>query len=259
MARPRTTIAATVRRPLRVDVDTGNGPLIVLLTGFAMPPALYRPTADLLGQTCRVVVPDIYRVRGRWRRDDIVDRLATTIADIGANRATIIGHSFAGGIELSYAARFPERIRELVFADTLCNSREFRLANEATRHPVRLLWMATPSAARSFGETAITHPRQVVEAGWFGFTSSRHPDIERVASLGIRSYVLWANRDSILRRSDGAAMARELRASFTVARSADGKPVDHDWVYRHPDLFVDHLQQLDLEALRTACCPRRMV
>jgi pimeloyl-ACP methyl ester carboxylesterase len=259
MTRSPRTIDATARRPLRIGVDTGNGAVIVVLTGFAMPPSLYRPTAELLGRWCRVVVPDIYRVRGRWRRDDIVDRLAATLADIDANRATIIGHSFAGGIELSYAARFPGRIRELVFADTLCTSREFRLANEATRHPARLLWMATPSAARSFAETAITHPRQMLEAGWFGFTSSRRLDIERVARLGIRSHVLWANRDSILRRTDGADMARELGASLTVATATDGKAVDHDWVYRHPDLFVDHVQQLDLDALRTGCGSRGAV
>jgi pimeloyl-ACP methyl ester carboxylesterase len=237
--------------PLRVGVDTGEGRVIVLLAGFGMPPAMYRAAAELLSERCRVVVPDIYRVRGLWRRDDVVNRLSATIANIGMDSVTIIGHSFAGGIELSYAARFPEHVRELVFADTLCTTREFRLAHEATRHPVQLLRMATPSAARSFGETALTHPSQIVEAAWFGFTSSRGREIERVAELKIRSHVLWANRDSILRRADGEAMARELQASFAVARSPEGRPIDHDWVYRDPELFVGHVRQLNLDVFPT--------
>ena len=154
MTRPQRSRQPSTRRLLSVAIDTGAGPVIILLAGFGMTPWLYRPTADLLGPRCRVVVPDIYRVRGPWRRDHIVNRLAATIADIGADHVTVIGHSFAGGIELAYATRFPERIRELVFADTLCASRELRLANEPMRHPLRLLWMATPSAARSFGRSA---------------------------------------------------------------------------------------------------------
>jgi hypothetical protein len=59
--------------------------------------------------------------------------------------------------------------------------------------------------------------------------------------------VLWANRDSLLRRQDGQELARELHASFTVA-DAPGY-VDHDWMYRHPRLFVEHLDQLGLSVL----------
>ena len=41
--------------------------------------------------------------------------------------------------------------------------------------------------------------------------------------------------------------ARELHASFTVV-DAPGY-VDHDWMYRHPHLFVEHLNQLGLRVL----------
>jgi hypothetical protein len=30
---------------------------------------------------------------------------------------------------------------------------------------------------------------------------------------------------------------------------AGGKPVDHDWMYRHPRLFVEYVRKLDLMAL----------
>jgi hypothetical protein len=63
------------------------------------------------------------------------------------------------------------------------------------------------------------------------------------------AHVLWANRDSLLSRSDGRAFARELGASFDVAREPDARPVDHDWMYGHPELLVAHLAELILIAL----------
>jgi len=237
-------------KPLPVGLDIGTGRAVVMLPGFAMTPGLYRPTAELLAQRCRVVVVDIYRIRGPWRHDEIVDRLEATIKDRRCMRISLIGHSFAVGVELAFATRFPEHVRELVFADTLAASRRIGLADEAMRHPVRFLWMATPAAAWSFGSTSVTHPRQVVEAAWYGFRSGRARDCERVVELGIPAHVLWANRDSILTQADGRAFADELHASFNVVKSPDGKPVDHDWIYRHPQLFFDHVDQLDLLARR---------
>jgi pimeloyl-ACP methyl ester carboxylesterase len=242
-------------RGLRVPIDIGDGHALVLLPGFALSPTTYRATAELLATRCRVVVPDIYRVDGPWQYEDVISRLSDTLVRLGLDRVTFVGHSFAGGIELGYATRHPQCVVELVFADTLAMAREGPLAEEAMRHPVRLLWMATPSAARSFGGTVLTHPSQVVQAAWWGFRSGRRGESERVAALGLRAHVLWANRDSLLSRKDGIALARELHASFTVANVPDGKPVDHDWIYRHPKLFVDHLARLDLIALRSESDP----
>jgi hypothetical protein len=46
------------------------------------------------------------------------------------------------------------------------------------------------------------------------------------------------------------AFARRLDASFTVAeRPAGYGPIDHDWMFDDPDLFVRHLEKLGLHAL----------
>jgi pimeloyl-ACP methyl ester carboxylesterase len=237
-------------RPLRAPLDLGRGPAIVLLPGFGLPPSVYARTARLLARRARVIVPELYRVRGRWHHDDIVDRLAATLDALGLDRVTIIGHSFAGSIELSYAVQHPERIDELVFADTLAVSRQWPLAEEAARHPLRLLWLATPQVAAAFGRTAATHPMQLAQAGWYGFKSGRAVAARRVAELGIPAHVLWANRDSLLSRNDGREFARNMQATFTLATSPLGAVVDHDWMYRQPELFVRHLDNLGLDALR---------
>jgi pimeloyl-ACP methyl ester carboxylesterase len=231
---------------LDAPIDIGEGQPLVLLPGFGLPAWVYRSTAALLARRWRVIVIDLYQSGGPWDMPQTLAQFTETLDRAAIDRVTIMGHSFSGGVELAFAVQHPERVVELVFVDTLAMSREWPLAEEALRHPLRLLWMATPQAAIGFGSTALRYPRHIAEAAWWGFTSSRVPGADAVAERGLPAHVLWANRDSLLSRNDGAAFARELHASFTVAERGDGGPVDHDWMYRHPCLFVEHVDRLGL-------------
>jgi len=233
---------------LDVPIDKGDGPPVVVLHGYAMRPATYAGLAELLAKRCRVVVPDLFALKGRWSYGEVLDAFTATLDALDIERITLIGHSFGGGIELGFAARFPDRVVELVFSDTLADSREWGLAKEALRHINRLVWLATPKAMSAFGRSWATHPRQLVDAALWAFTSDRGQDSVAVAGAGLVSHVLWANRDSILSRPDGIRFAEELGATFTVARSRNHRVVDHDWMFEQPELFVQHLEDLGLEA-----------
>ena len=232
-----------------MPVDVGEGSPVVLLHGFAMRPATYGRLADLLAQRCRVVIPDLFAIRGPWSYPLVLDAFVATLDRLELEDVTLLGHSFGGGIELGFATRFPGRVVELVFSDTLAVSHEWGLADEALRHPVGLLRLATPAAAGAFARSWLEHPGQLVSAAWWGFTSGRDSDTEAVARAGLPAHVLWANRDSILSRDDGRQFARELNASFTVASAPDRRPIDHDWMFQDPELFVHHLDELKLSAL----------
>lgn len=234
---------------LDVPIKTGDGPPVVVLHGFAMRPATYGGLVRLLAERCRVYVPDLFAVQGRWRYPKVLDAFFETIDVLGLDRVTLIGHSFGGGIELGFASRFPDRVVEVVFSDSLGASREWQLAAEVLHHPVRLLRLATPTAATAFARTCVDHPRQLADAAWWGFTSGRESDSEVIARAGLPTHVLWANRDSILSRSDGLRFAEELNATFTVAAGADGESFDHDWMFQQPQVFFDHLDHLGLKAL----------
>jgi pimeloyl-ACP methyl ester carboxylesterase len=230
-------------------IDLGDGPPIVLLQGFALQPRTYLASARLLAEHARVVVPPLFAEPGlSWSPDRVLDDLLATLDSRGLDRVTIIGHSFGGAIELNFAARHPDRVSELVFADTLAMSREWTLAVEAV-HPLHLLWMATPRAAVDFATSVVRHPLCLAQAGWWGFRSDRRAQVETVAALGVPTHVLWADRDSLLTRSDGQTFAADLGADFTVVHGYSHHPVDHDWVYRHPHLLRDHLQRLGVKAL----------
>lgn len=234
---------------LDVPIDSGDGPPVVILHGFAMRPETYGDLARLLEPQCRVLIPDLFKMRGRWTHRRTLDAFTATLDQLGLDAVTMIGHSFGGGIELDFATKFPERVTELVFSDTLAVSREFRLAKEAMSHPSRLVQLASRRAIEAFARNWATHPRQLVDAGLWAFVSDRENEARSCAESGIRAHVLWANRDSILSRPDGMKFADELGASFTVAFAPDRRAVDHDWMFEEPELFFTHLKELGLQAL----------
>ena len=79
--------------------------------------------------------------------------------------------------------------------------------------------------------------------------------LEPVGAIGIqmgepRNSTIRAVRDSILLRSDGQDFARDLHATFTVAKAPPGYgPIDHDWMFDDPELFAAHLEDLGLQVL----------
>jgi len=241
--------ASSKARPLRC-VTIGDGPPLVLLHGYAMQPETYLPLARLLADRARVVIPAIFALPERWSFDHALACLELTVDDQGIDRMSLLGHSFGGGLELAYAARHPERVVECVFSDTLADRREFRLAQEALRDPPRLLAMASVPAAEAFFKSFVTHPIQLMRAAWWGFTSDRTDDIKKIVAADIPCHVLWAERDSILLRSDGERFAHDLHATFDVVNRPPGYGrVDHDWMFDDPDLFAANLEELGLHVL----------
>lgn len=235
--------------PALPAMDLGRGSPIVILHGYALSPRMYAPVAQVLAGRARVIVPDLFGLRGRWSYERTLAAICSTLDRLGLDQVTLVGHSFGGGFELGLAARHPQRVTELVFADTLGLSREWVLAEEAA-HPVNLFRLAWPPAVAEFGRTWIARPVTLARAAWWGFTSDRRAEVGAIASAGLRSHVLWASRDTLLSRQDGQEFADDLGATFTVVTGPEGdRPVDHDWMYRHPALFVDQLGRLGLAAL----------
>ncbi len=240
---------AQAKGPLLPHVEHGAGRPLVLFQGFGTRPESYESTARLVGRRCRVVVPAMFALEGRWRPERALGELERLLEALGIDRASFVAHSFGGGLLLELFARRRDLVADLVFCDTLAMAREWRLAEEAAGHPLRLVWMATPRAARDFVLVAAMHPLQLLQAAWWGFVSDRRAVTDEVRRATIDCHVLWASRDSILKRSDGLAFALDLGASFSVVESPLGDPVDHDWLFRHPWLAEERLGELKLWAL----------
>ena len=215
-----------------------------------MQPDIYVPMARLLADRVRVVIPDVQALPERWSHEHALDCLELTIDALGVDRMSLLGHSYGSGLELGLAARRPEQVMECVFSDTLGVSTKFSLAREALSHPLADRRLATPAAVSAFVRSCVAYPVQVAASGWWAFSCNREEDIETVANAHVPCHVLWAEQDTILNRRDGEELARRLHATFTVAERPPGYgPIDHDWMFDDPELFVDHLDKLGLRVL----------
>jgi pimeloyl-ACP methyl ester carboxylesterase len=217
-----------------------------LLHGFALRPHAYAETASLLGVHARVAVPSWLEVQGPWTHERALAGILATLREHTDEPAIVIGHSFGGGLALGLAARHPELVSRLVLSDSLAVISHWRLAMTAMRG-MPFLRLATYTAAVDFFASLAQHPRDLARAGWWGFQRDPSDEIDTVASAGIRTDVLWAERDTLLDHRDGMQLAQRLNASFaTYDDDVEAGPVDHDWVYRHPMLFVSMLHRIGI-------------
>jgi len=103
----------------------GNGPTMILLAGFANTPHFFNSLAGAFTDRFHVLGLT-RRAHGESEQPDSGYDLETLTADIIAlmdakdiDKATVVGHSFAGMEMTTLAANYPDRLDKLVFLDAL--------------------------------------------------------------------------------------------------------------------------------------------
>jgi pimeloyl-ACP methyl ester carboxylesterase len=198
--------------------------------------------AKLVRDRVTLVRPTVFRTSGGWDYDRVLDGLGAALGDAGVSRAAFVGHSFGGGIAMGYAARHPEQVARLVLVDSIGLSGRWDLAKEALVG-TRVDRLATIGAARDFIGAWRHSPRSVARAAWWAYSVDKTEEIAAIIKAGVATDVLWAADDTLLGADWGHRFALSVDAGYTVVDSAAG-PLDHSWVFRRPDLFVDILDRL---------------
>lgn len=108
-----------------VYYESGNGPTIVLLHGFADSKEVWLPVAKLLTPHFHLIIPDLpgwgesSRVAGAsYNVDAQAARLQAFVQTLGLQRFVLVGHSLGGAIAGVYAAEHPEHVTELALVDS---------------------------------------------------------------------------------------------------------------------------------------------
>ena len=107
-----------------VYYEGGDGPVIVLLHGFAANKEVWLPVAKLLTPHFHLIIPDMpgwgesSRVAGAsYNVDAQAARLQAFVEALRLQRFVLVGHSLGGAIAGVYAAEHPEHVTELALVD----------------------------------------------------------------------------------------------------------------------------------------------
>lgn len=110
----------TVHGHRRAYVRVGSGPALLLLHGLACDHTTWSPVLESLARTHTVIAPDLlgHGDSDKPRADYSVGGYANGMRDLltvlGIDSATVVGHSFGGGVAMQFAYQFPERTERLV-------------------------------------------------------------------------------------------------------------------------------------------------
>jgi pimeloyl-ACP methyl ester carboxylesterase len=110
----------TVHGHRRAFVKTGSGPVLLLLHGLGCDHTTWLPVVDALARRYTVIAPDLlgHGASDKPRADYSVGGFANGMRDLltvlEVDKATVVGHSFGGGVAMQFAYQYPERTERLV-------------------------------------------------------------------------------------------------------------------------------------------------
>jgi pimeloyl-ACP methyl ester carboxylesterase len=97
----------------------GSGPLVVLLHGITSTSDAWRDVMPRLAEDYTVVAPDMIghgrsaKPRGDYSLGAYAAGVRDLLALLGFERATVVGHSFGGGIAMQFSYLFPEYVERM--------------------------------------------------------------------------------------------------------------------------------------------------
>ncbi len=104
----------------RAYVMAGSGPALLLLHGLGCDHTTWDPVIEDLAKHYTVIAPDLlgHGLSDKPRADYSLGGYANGMRDLltvlGIERATVVGHSFGGGVAMQFAYQFPERTERLL-------------------------------------------------------------------------------------------------------------------------------------------------
>jgi pimeloyl-ACP methyl ester carboxylesterase len=189
----------------RIAVRTaGEGPVLLLLHGLAGSADTWSCATRELARRFRVVAPDLLghgasaKPRAEYSLGAHANLLRDLLALLGHERATVVGHSFGGGVAMQLAYQFPTRCERLVLVGSGGLGREvntlLRMLSVAGAELVFPL-VCSP-ALRDAGNRFAAwlartglRPAPVVAETWRSYASLAEPDARRAFFRTLRAVI----------------------------------------------------------------------
>ncbi|TIC85774.1 alpha/beta fold hydrolase [Nocardioides sp. GY 10127] len=148
----------------RAYVKAGKGPTLLLLHGLGCDHTTWSGVIDRFAEHFTVIAPDLlgHGASDKPRADYSVGGYANGMRDLltvlGVDKATVVGHSFGGGVAMQFAYQFPERTERLVLVASGGLGPEVTPVIRAVTTPGfhRVMGALTLPGVRHVGTTAMT-------------------------------------------------------------------------------------------------------
>jgi pimeloyl-ACP methyl ester carboxylesterase len=106
-----------------VAADVGQGPVVVLLHGFPLTRAMWKPQVEALRDLYRVITPDLPGLGDSPLGPKSIDGFADAVAALLDEKdlkepVSLGGLSMGGYVAMAFARRHPDRLRSLILCDT---------------------------------------------------------------------------------------------------------------------------------------------
>jgi pimeloyl-ACP methyl ester carboxylesterase len=104
----------------RAFTVAGDGPPLLLLHGIGSNRQTWVPVLSALGRRFTVIAPDLLghgdsaKPRADYSLGGFANGMRDLLGVLGLERATVVGHSFGGGVAMQFAYQFPERTERVV-------------------------------------------------------------------------------------------------------------------------------------------------
>lgn len=251
--------------------EAGTGPVVVFLHGWGLSHRAYkRPLSRLVRHGTRVIAPALPGFGGSAPVPEAVDiagfghwvaRFLDTLDVPG--RVLVMGHSFGGGVAISFTHAHPRRVRGLVLLNSIGASAWAHEGSTVTKLAERPLWdwgIHLPSNLWPLAQARNVMPVLVSEALPY---LTRHPvafwrtaEIARKADLmaelddlrrrRLPVVVLWGNHDELITKTNFDEMCAALGDPHSV--TVEGT---HAWMIADPDAFGEVMTNVLAIAMST--------
>jgi pimeloyl-ACP methyl ester carboxylesterase len=186
----------------------GRGQVILLVHGMGASSTTWREAMTRLVPRFRVVAPDLLghgeseKPQGDYSLGAQASFLRDLLRGLGIDGATVVGHSFGGGIVMQLSYQHPEVCERVVLESSGGLGREVNAVLRLMSVPGAewVLPVIAPSFVRDCGNAVLAWMRDRgiraprIHEGWQSYTSLANPDTRRAFIRELRSVVEFSGQ-----------------------------------------------------------------
>ncbi len=238
--KPHEVQHVTIHGHRRAFVKVGTGPALLLLHGLGCNHTTWEPVIDLLARRYTVIAPDLLghgqsdKPRADYSLGGFANGMRDLLTVLGIEQATVVGHSFGGGVAMQFAYQYPERTERLVLVASGGLGPEVTPAIRAVTTPGfhQVMGVLTLPGIRHVGKkgmqlmTALPsrHARDLGEMAEI-YDSFKDPAARHAIRHVVRGVVDW--KGQVVTMADRAYLTEEMPMAVVWGRDDTVIPVQH--------------------------------